>query len=250
MPIRSMGQPSQQSEPRLQLPPIPAADAGIVATSSSVEPGDLQARAVQQLYELLLILGWAALLIVATSMLTRFAAQAAGRGPEIGVRRAAGASRRDLVMSLLGEGGILLLVILGVGIPASALLLRLSIAAWPGPAPDIGLLPLSAVLSVGAVIVAGVLAPLRYAGARHMRAPSDGQVMLAVPTFQLAMSLAILLGSAALLERASRAPAAANVETGAPALLLALDSGVLSPETRSRGIEALLARLAPPPISW
>ena len=131
-PIRSMARPGHQSQSLLTLPPVPAADAGIAGSAASLEPLGVQAGAIQQLYQLLLILGWGALIIAGISMLTRFTAQAARRGPEIGVRRAAGASRRDLVLSFLGEGAILLLVILSIGLPASALLLRLSVAAWPG----------------------------------------------------------------------------------------------------------------------
>lgn len=245
-PIRSLGQARQQSEPLLQLPPIPAA-AGIAGSAASVEPAALQTGAVRQLYQLLLILGWGALIIAGISMLTRFTAQAAGRGPEIGVRRAAGATRRDLVLSLLGEGTILLLVILAVGLPAAALLLRRSVAAWPGTVPGAGLLPWVATLCTGAVVTLGVLAPLRYSGARFMRSQADGQVMLAVPAFQLAMSLAILMGSAALLRRGAPAPATAAAGSTAPTVLMALDASETSPEARARNITTLLERLGSAP---
>jgi len=245
-PIRSLGQPAHQGETRLVLASIPAADPDLAGSAASIEAGALQARAVQQVYQLLLILAWAGLIIAAISMLTRFTAQAAGRGPEIGVRRAAGASRRDLLLSLGLEGAILMLVILGVGLPASALLLRLSIAAWPGMVPAATLLPWAAALSVGVVVAYGALAPLRYSGARHMRSQADGQVLLAVPTVQLAMSLTILMGSAALLRRAPEAPDGPGASSR-PGVLLALDGGATSPEQRSNEIAALLDTISETP---
>jgi len=239
VPIRSLGQPAHPTEPLVRLATIPAADAGIVGTASSLEPAVLQARAVQQLYELLLILGWGALIIAGISMLSRFAAHAAGRGPEVGVRRAAGASRRDLVLAFLGEGGLLLLVILGIAVPVSQLVLRISLAAWPDAEPGGSLTPWAGVLLLGAVIAFGVLAPMRYAGGRFMRGGADGQVMLAVPTFQLAMSLMILMGGSALLHRAPDTAPAGDTgnQTG---VLLSLETSAESPEARFRDIVSLL----------
>jgi len=239
-PIRSLGKPSQPVEPLLRLADIPAADAGITVTAASQEPGAVQAAAVRQLYQLLAILGWGALIIAGIAMLTRFAAQAEGRGPEVGVRRAAGASRRDLLLSLLVEGGVLLLAVLALGLPASALIVRLSVAAWPGVVPGAGLLPRAAALLLGSVIAFGALAPLRYGGTRFMRGGADGRVMLAVPAFQLAMSLAILMGSAALLRRAPPSSAAPAAGPAGPAILLSLETTGSSPERRSSSIAALL----------
>ncbi len=246
-PVRSLGQAAHQSETLLRLPSIPAADAGTTVTSASLDPSGLQARAIRQLYQLLLILGWGALILAGISMLARFAAHASERSPEIGVRRAAGASRRDLILALLGEGTILLLVIYGSGLPASALILGVSVAAWPGVAEGAGLLPWAAALFVGLVVAFGVLAPLRYSGSRFMRGGADGQVMLGVPAFQLAMSLAILMGSAALLRRAPRAPATLATGSAAPAVLMSLDAAASAPEERARDIALLLDRVASAP---
>ncbi len=245
-PIRSLGRAGHPSRSLLQLPAIPVADAGITGSPASLEPSAVQAQAVQQLYLLLLVLAWAALVTAGISMLTRFTAQAAGRGPEIGVRRAAGASRRDLVLSLLGEGGMLLLVIFGVGLPVSAIILRLSVGTWPGGVPGAALLPWAAAAFLAAVVTFGALAPLRYAGSRSMRGGADGQVMLGVPAFQLALSLAILLASAALLRRAPERPAVATAPA-APAVLMALDSGTSSPEQRAGDIARLLDSLGHAP---
>jgi hypothetical protein len=245
--VRSLGQPADQGETRLALPPIPAAEADLAGSAASIEPAALQARAIQQVYQLLLILAWAALLIAAISMLTRFTAQAAGRGPEIGVRRAAGASRRDLLLALFLEGAMLMLVILVVGLPASALMLRLSVAAWPGMLPAATLLSWAATLSVGVVVAYGALAPLRYSGSRHMRSQADGQVLLAVPTFQLAMSLTILMGSGGLLQDQPNAPVPSAAVAGGPALLLTMSGGAASPEQRSRELAALLGTIGHSP---
>lgn len=244
VPIRSMARPGHQSQSLLALAPVPAPEAGLAGSAASLEAAGVQTRSVQQLYQLLLILAWAALVIAGISMLTRFTAQASQRGPEIGVRRAAGASRKNLVLSLLGEGVILLAIILAVGLPASALLLRLSVRAWPGMVPGATLLPWAAVLTVGAVLAFGVLAPFRYSTARFMRGGADGQVLLGVPTFQLAVSLTILMGSTALLRRA---PVVAAEPAAGPALLLSLESAESNPEERARNVEALLGDLGKTP---
>lgn len=247
IPIRSLGQPAHQSVPLLWLPAVAASLSGIEPTAASREPAALQSQALQQLYELLLILGWSALIIAGISMLTRFAAQAAARGPEIGVRRAAGASRPDLVLALLGEGAVVLLVILTLGLPASALILGRATATWPGMVTGAGLLPWGALLLVAIVVTLGVLAPFRYSGSRYMRSQADGQVTLGIPTFQLAISLTILMASAALLQRTPATPPSPAGASHAPRVLMALETGTSSEEERARSIAELLERMAQEP---
>jgi putative ABC transport system permease protein len=243
VPVRSFASRHSASESLLQLPAIPADPVAPPFTQSSIDPGVLQARAVGELTLLLVILGWAALAIAGISMLTQFFAQAAERGPEIGVRRSVGASRRDLLLSLLGEGGIMYLVVLAVGLPLAALVFRISTSSWPGIVSREELAPFAALLALAIILGLGALAPLRFAGARHMRSQADGQVMLGIPTFQLGMSLAILLGSASLLQGASDQQGAATASTAAPAQVFSLTTTASDPKARSDELVSLLAGL-------
>lgn len=247
VPVRSLASRQNASESLLQLPAIPADPVAPPFTQSSIDPSVLQARAVGELTLLLLILGWTALAIAGISILTRFFAQAAERGPEIGVRRSVGASRRDLFLSLLGEGGIIYLVVLAAGLPLAALVFRLSVSSWPGIVSREELAPLAALLALAIILGLGALSPLRFAGARHMRSQADGQVVLGIPMFQLAMSLAILLGSASLLRGASAKQGTATASGAASAQVFSLTTTASDPKTRSDELAALLTRLRQAP---
>lgn len=242
--VRSLAHPSDASRPLMALPSIPPADAALPATPSLVLPDTLQARAVADLYLLLLILAWAAIGIAGVSIFTRFSALAAGRGAEVGVRRAAGASRKDLLLGFLSEGAILLTLVLAVGLPLAALLLLNWTAQWPGPVAPGSLAPWGALVLVAGTIGCGVLLPLRYASSRYLTSLADGQVRLGVPAFQLAMSLAILLGGSVLVRQAPGTPrqpgAASNptvfeLSTGEPA------------EARARTLGAMIQALEQSP---
>lgn len=246
-PIRSLASPTSAEAPRLSLPPIPVTGADVPASPESLEAGVLQARAVGQLYSLLLILAWAALAMAGISILTRFSAQADTRGPEIGVHRASGASRRDLLVSLLGEGSILLLGILAVGLPVSVLLLQILVTEWPGAVAGASLVPWAAAIVLGVTVSLGALMPLRFAGTRHMRDQADGQVPLGIPTFQLALSLTILMGSAVLLRRAGEPSGPGAVPPTGSAQVFRLGSSEAGPAARSRELGALMTALESTP---
>ncbi len=247
VPIRSLASPATAAEPLLRLPLIPAAQAPVPASPESIEPSALQARALRELYVLLLILGWAALVTAGISILTRFSAQAATRGPEVGVRRAAGASRRDLSLSLLGEGGMLFLAILALGLPVSILLLKVFVTAWPGEVTGTSLVPWSAAIAMAVAIFVGALTPLRFAGTRHMKDGADGQVLLGIPAFQLAMSLALLMGSAMLLGRGRETRRHDPAPLTESAQVFRFGSSTPEPATRSEEFGALLSALESAP---
>lgn len=247
VPVRSLALRQNASESLLQLPAIPSDPVAPPFTQSAIDPGVLQARAVGELTLLLLILGWTALATAGISILTRFFAQAAERGPEIGVRRSVGASRRDLLLSLLGEGGILYLVVLAVGLPLAALVFRVSVSSWPGIVSREELAPYAALLALAIILGLGAVTPLRFAGTRHLRSQADGQVVLGIPMFQLGLSLAILLGSASLLQGASDKQDTATASNAASAQVFSLTTTGSDPKARSDELVALLARLRQAP---
>jgi hypothetical protein len=246
-PIRSLGSRNAAAEPLLRLPPIPAAQAVVPASPESLEPSMLQARALGELYVLLLILGWAALVIAGISILTRFSAQAATRGPEVGVRRAAGASRRDLILSHVGEGGILFVGVLALGLPVSVLLLRAFVADWPGGVIGASLVPWAATVVLFATLLVGALTPLRFAVTRSIKDDADGQVLLGIPAFQLAMSLALLMGSGVLLQRGRGVEREAAGPSAGSAQVYRLTSHTTDPAARSSELGAMLDSLQSAP---
>jgi len=246
-PIRSLASRAHAAETLLQLPLIPAADAPVAASPESSEPSTFQARALGELYTLLLILGWAALVIAGISILTRFLAQAATRGPEIGIHRASGASRRDLVLALVSEGGMLFLGVLALGLPVSLLLLNIFVSAWPGVVAGASLIPWAATVALFVTLSVGAITPLRFAVTRSIKDDADGQVRLGIPMFQLALSLAMLMGSAVLLQRGRAVEREAAGTSAGPAHVYRLTSRTAEPAARSRELGAMLDSLQSAP---
>ena len=246
-PIRSLASRTPDAETLLRLPPIPAAGAPVAASPESIEPSAFQARALGELYTLLLILGWAALVIAGISILTRFSSQTATRGPEVGVHRASGASRRDLVLALLGEGGMLFLGVLALGLPVSILLLNVFVSDWPGIVTGASLIPWAATVVLFVTLSVGAITPLRFAVTRSIKDDADGQVRLGVPMFQLALSLAMLMGSAVLLQRGRGVEREAAGPSDGSAQVYRLTSHTAEPATRSRELGAMLDSLQSAP---
>jgi putative ABC transport system permease protein len=245
VPVRSLARASDVSQPLMSLPAVPPADAALPSTTSLIQPDAFQARAVSDLYLLLLILAWCAMIVAGISMLTRFSALAAVRGAEVGIRRAAGASRKDLLLAFASEGWMLLVAVVALGLPAAAALLFRWTGEWPGPVATGPLVPWSALALVASLIGIGVLLPLRYASARRVTALADGEVRLGVPAFQLALSLAILIGGSSLLRQAP----GVQDRSGGPGnpAIFELDAGSEPPESRARTLGAMIQALEQSP---
>ena len=95
----------------------------------------------------------------------------ASRTPEIGIRKALGATARDIVLMVLREGGLLMLIGLGLGLILGLILARLNQAVFYNVSP---VDPISIIITVVVLTLASLLAGLiparRAAGINPMEA--------------------------------------------------------------------------------
>src|SRR5207302_345989 len=100
----------------LELPAVPRADLGIAWTSFVRGPAGFQREAIDALSGLVVALAVAIVGLGVLTVITISLARAAARRAELAVRRAVGASRRDLCAAALLEGVVLALAALGLGL--------------------------------------------------------------------------------------------------------------------------------------
>lgn len=234
----------------LWLEPVPSPGPLVAWTAELRGPTETQSRAVADLLGLVTAAAWATLALAAVSIAMRSAAMAAERAGEVGVRRAVGAARRDVLLSLLVESGVIALAGAVLGAALAVAVTALAVRAWPGAVGALRIAPWLPMLLVAAVVTAGGLLPLLYARPRSMVEQHHGQVSLRIPAFQLGLSLAILTASGLLLGRGARlssASPATPASTARHGLLLHVDTGSADPSLRASRIAALLDRLANTP---
>ena len=216
-------------------------------TDVAAPPDVARGRAVLIMLQLLEATAWAALAVGFISILTRYLVQSIERGPEIAIRRAVGASRRAVILAQFTEGGAIAAAIWLAALVGALAILRWSSATWPGTSDAMHLaLWLPALLALLLVAFA-VLAPLSYSSARFLAHPPEGRAGLRIPTFQLALSLTVLITGATLLRqgREFRPDLASHV--AAQSVVVHLDSGITDPAVRAGRYQALLDRLSRTP---
>ena len=228
--------------PEPVLEPIGVASTLVRWTETASPPSLTQAAAVHTLLELLMAIAWTAMALAMLTVVLRCQVQAARRGSELGVRRAVGASRLDILAGLLAESGVAAALAVSLGAAAAAAILAVARALAPGV--SFGVRPLlltGATIVFTTVLVAG-LSPLRFLRARYMRDQEQGVVPLGFPAFQLAISLMLVMGSALLIGKARDQ---ATAETGARlnGIVVQFDSGLTEHSDRSAVYERLLQRL-------
>jgi putative ABC transport system permease protein len=208
---------------RLSLPaaPDPALPIGLSAFAGT--PATMQAQGIDAIASVLVALGVAALGVGVVTAGSLAAGRAAGRRPEIAVRRAVGAARAGLRLSGLVEGLLLALGALGIGMVPAVVAVRWAVAQWLGT-----LIPAlaGAVAAMGAIALTlflGALAGVRAPGGTrvpHRGASSHG---LVIPAFQFAVSLAILTGAARTGARAGQLLHSSSAEPRAAATVVQID---------------------------
>ncbi len=162
-----------------------------------------QQAAIGGLFDMLVGAAIAVGAVAALTLLSLFGARASDRAPEIMVRRAVGASRRLLAGSALVETVVLASAAVALGAPAGLLVARRAVMSWPGSlAPGTHAPFAGAVWVAGAFVVIGALVPLLFARERRITDAPGKPLELAVPAFQLGLSLVVLTGGALLAHQA------------------------------------------------
>ena len=228
--------------PEPVLAPIGAASTLVRWTETASPPSLTQAAAVHSLAELLMAIAWTAMVLAVLTIVLRYQVQAARRGGEIGVRRAVGASRLDILAGLLAESSVTSVLTVSLGAAAAATMLAVAHAL--APEMSFGVRPMlltGTTLVVATLLVAG-LSPLRFFRARYMRDQVQGVVPLGFPAFQLAISLTLVMGSALLLGKA-RERSTAETGAGLNGIVVQFDSGLTEHSDRAAVYARLLERL-------
>ena len=181
--------------PVLQPDSIRNADLVLPLTGSAQSPATLQADSLTQLLSLLIIIAAAACAVAAVTALTIQWTRSGVRDVETGVRRAMGASRRDLALSFAGEGFVIALVAVPLGLLIGYAALRAALHSWPDSLGPWHYAPIGVAIATASVLLLGALLPLRYVrGKRLVNLPAN-PLSLFPPVIQVGASLAILLAA-------------------------------------------------------
>ena len=250
LPVTALVTPSGGGvSPTIALSPLRPADFGVAWGAFVQSPTEIRQAAVAALVRLLLGVAIGVLAVTWFTTLSLSTARASGRAVEIAVRRAVGASRRQLLGAALLEGGSVATLALVVGGAAGVAAARLSLGGWPGTvgvgSPVVGLVAVAGTLSG---VVLGTLFPLAYARRSARIAAVDPTVLgLIVPAIQLGVSLTVLT-SASLLDRGAArltTPAHAREASGEVIEITARDG---PPAERAARYAALLREVHRNPL--
>lgn len=226
----------------LQLPAVQPVGEVLRWTADHHEASAVQGQALDDLLTLLLGAGWVALASALVTIISRAAGQSALRRGDVAVRRAVGASKGTLRISLLIEVGIVASLILLGGLALGFLATRAGVASWPG-AGGAGFGPRVAFLLIALVVVMG-LALLVGANLRDDIAHQDeGAVPLALPAGQLGFGVAILVGGSLILGRATDMTGTAGAGAGSSGSVIALGVADSTAKDRSERYRSLLDSL-------
>ncbi|HSE50904.1 MAG TPA: FtsX-like permease family protein [Gemmatimonadales bacterium] len=242
-PIRSLARTEAEQGPALSLPEIPSPGPALIWTDGASPPAETQRRSLGGLLALLSGLAWIGFGVAAVSIFSSFAASARERARDTGVHRAAGASLRQTLLSLGVETAALTLIALGPGLLLGAGLIFVARRAWPGPSSAVLASDPATLLALGCVIGLAGLASLRRVSARDLIDPPDQEVSLKVPAYQVAMSVALLMGAASLLGGAPGDDPAAALPLES-AEMFQVDSGAGDASLRAARYASLLDAVA------
>ena len=198
-PSRSLASYETERGPALSLPEIPSPGPALMWTDAASPPAETQRRSLSGLLSLLAGLAWIGFGVAAVSIFSSFAASARERARDAGVHRAVGASLRQTFLSLGVETAGLTMIALVPGLMLGAGLIVVARRAWPGPSAAMLTIDPAMLLALGGVIALAGLASLRMVSPRDLIDPPDQEVSLKIPAYQVAVSVALLMGAASLL---------------------------------------------------
>ena len=189
--------------PVLQPASVRGADLLLSLSTSAQAPAALQGETISRLLALLVIIGAAACAVAIVTGLTLHWIRSGARDVDTAVRRAVGASRRDLAVSFLGEGVGIALIAVPAGILAGYVGLRVALYTWPDTVGPWRYAAGMTAFATCAMLLAGALLPLRHArGKRLVNLPAN-PLSLFPPVLQVGASLAILLAATLVSKQAS-----------------------------------------------
>lgn len=242
-PSRSLARTEADRGPALALPEIPSPGPALMWTEGASPPAETQRRSLGGLLSLLAGLAWIGFGVAAVSIFSSFAASARERARDAGVHRAVGASRRQIYFSLGVETAGLTMIALVPGLMLGAGLILVARRAWPGPSSAMLAIDPAILLALGGITGLAGLASLRTVSPRDLIDPPDQEVSLKIPAYQVAVSVALLMGAASLLggppggDRAAALP----IES---AQMFQLDSGPSDAPERAERYASLLDAVA------
>ncbi len=181
--------------PILHADPVRTADLLLSLSGTAQSPADLQAESIAQLLSLLVVVGSAACAVAVVTALTLQWTRSGVRDVDTAVRRAVGASRRDLAQSFLGEGIVIALAAVPVGLLVGNVSLKLALGSWPGTLDAWHYAPAVLAGTTALVLLLGSLLPLRFARGRRLVNLPANPLSLFPPIIQVGASLAILLAA-------------------------------------------------------
>lgn len=181
--------------PVLGPDPIRSVDLLLPLSGTAQSPAALQAGAITQLLSLLVVIAAAACAVAVVTAVTLQWTRSGVRDVDTAVRRAVGASRRDLALSFLGEGVVIAVTAIPLGLLIGYVALRVALRSWPGTLGAWNFSPALMALVATVVLLLGALLPLRFArGKRLVNLPAN-PLSLFPPVIQVGASLAILLAA-------------------------------------------------------
>ncbi len=196
----------------LQPDPARAADLLLPLTSTAQTPAMLQAGTIAQLLALLIVIASAACAVAVVTALTLQWTRSGARDVDTAVRRAVGASRRDLALSFLGEGLVILLTAVPLGLAAGYAGLRLALSTWPHTLGAWRYAPATIAITAAVALLLGALLPLRHARGRRLVNLPANPLSLVPPVVQIGASLAILLAATLVSKQAALLMGNGNAE--------------------------------------
>jgi len=243
-PSRSLARTDGTGGASLSLPDIPSAGPALMWTETARAPAETQRRSLGELLSLLSGLAWIGFGVASVSIFSCHSAAARGRALDAGVRRAVGASVRQIIWSLCLETIVLAMIALVMGLALGAALLSVARHQWPGPATALLSADPATVLALSAVLGAAGLTSLRLVSGRDLIEPPSQDIGLTVPTYQVAVSVALLMGAAALLADPTPASSPDPSTPSASTAVFRIDSGSGAAPERAARYGALLHAVA------
>ncbi len=229
---------------RLALPPWQGGDLGMSWSTLAWSPTVTQRAALGMLFRLLVGVAAGVVAVAGLTIMSLSAARAAARAPDVSLRRAVGASRRQLMAAGLLEGGAIAAGALVVGAMLGTAAARFAVAGWPTAVGAGALAPnaLAVVVALAGLVLGAVLPLLLPRRASPLPSVSGKPLELFVPALQLGLSLTVLT-AAGLLQREAGRLAVAGPATPDTGRIFRVTAPESPPSARAARYRLLLQRL-------